>query len=279
MTDFFPHPSTLPQPLQGCPQPVPVHTPMRVYCNFQTSPPSTCRGTTYIDYERHNKHHQDELQLRVWDVTQEDLLKLQRRKHLEALCEQLCCKIFDENWLSSYMSSQSPAACASTQLLKDDTAAKHMILYRSKYWESFSVTIHDNNWWDFPWLPGAHLQDKDTSHKQQSWRGIQQHLWVWICAAAEALGCEHCGLLGLKESPGRDKCSQTAGDNSSDKLHTVPGTSEPGESGLQTGVTSDSRIRILHPSHLPANRYMAKSPTGYYFYFFKDKFLINTIKS
>lgn len=75
-----------------------------------------------------------------------------------------------------------------------------MILYRSKYWEFFSVTIHNNNWWDFSWLSGAHLQDKDTSHKQQSWRGIQQHLWVWICAA-EALGCEHCGLLGLKDSP------------------------------------------------------------------------------
>ena len=73
--------------------------------NFQTTPPSAYRGITYINYKRHNKHDQDKLQLGVWDVTQEDLLKLQRRKHLEALFEQLCCEIFAANWLPSYTSS------------------------------------------------------------------------------------------------------------------------------------------------------------------------------
>jgi len=79
--------------------------PLRGDHDFQTTPPSACRGITYIDYERHNKHDQDELQLGVWDVTQEDLLKLQRRKHLKALFEQLCCEIFAANWLLSYTSS------------------------------------------------------------------------------------------------------------------------------------------------------------------------------
>lgn len=101
-----------------------------------------------------------------------------------------------------------------------------------KYCESFSVAIHGNNWWDFPWLPGAHLQDKDTSsnHGEES-SSISGSGFVLLNKFTPK--CEHWGLLGLKDSPRTEKCSQTAGDNSSVKSHTVPGTSEP-------GVTSDS---------------------------------------
>lgn len=37
------------------------------------------------------------------------------------------------------------------------------------------------------------------------------------------------------------------------------------------------RMRFLHTSHIPARKYVAKNPTGYCFYLFKDKLLINTI--
>lgn len=47
--------------------------------NSQTTPPCACRGITYIDYKRHDKHDQDELQLAVWYITQENLMKLQEK--------------------------------------------------------------------------------------------------------------------------------------------------------------------------------------------------------
>lgn len=68
------------QLLKAAPSQLLYTLPLRRDHNFHTTLPSVRGGTTYIDYKRHNKHDQDELQLGVWDVTQEDLLKLQRKK-------------------------------------------------------------------------------------------------------------------------------------------------------------------------------------------------------
>lgn len=62
--------------------------------SFQTTPLCTCNDITYIYNKRHNKHDQEKLQLGVWDVTQEDLLKLQRKEKAFRSITQIavCCK-------------------------------------------------------------------------------------------------------------------------------------------------------------------------------------------
>lgn len=83
--------------------------------------------------------------------------------------------------------------------------------------------------------------------------------------------CEHCGLLGLKDSPWREKCSQSAGDNPS-KLHTVPGTSEPGEGGLQTRKLWLSELGFYtHHTYQPSGMWL-KAPQAIVFGFFKVNF-------